>query len=107
MFYLASDQFEQLIGREFPGVIRKAKINARAHCKGQNLNLVANRDPSKCIKQGDQGCQICDLQEETAPPFKKYKSFPSYENLAYYSIANGECLKCQNGCRYFKDTDTR
>lgn len=106
-FNLASDQYELRIGREFPGVIRKAKINARAHCKGHNLNLVVNRDPSKCIKQGDQECQICDLQEETAPSSKKYKCFPSCENLAYFSNANGECLKCHNGCRYCKDTNTR
>ncbi len=31
-FDLYKDTYELHIGKEFPGVVRKAKINARSHC---------------------------------------------------------------------------
>jgi hypothetical protein len=46
---MGKSTYELQIGKDFPGVIRKARINARAHCDGHENSLLVNTDSSKCI----------------------------------------------------------
>ena len=47
-FDIASDKYQLVIGKDFPGVVRKARINARSYCPGHTSTILSVTDTSKC-----------------------------------------------------------
>ena len=109
-FDMGKTTYELQIGKEFPGVIRKARINARAHCDGHENTLLVNTDPSKCVQKGTSPCNFCDImQPAPSPPapLGSYECFPTCPDFGHWVDANGDCHECHKACRYCKDADSR
>ncbi len=60
-FDMAKATYELQIGKEFPGIVRKAKINARSFSEGHENTLLINTDSSKCNQKGYSPCNFCDI----------------------------------------------
>lgn len=43
-FDISSDKYQLVIGKEFPGVVRKARINARSYCPGHTSTILSVTD---------------------------------------------------------------
>jgi hypothetical protein len=109
-FDMGKSTYELQIGKEFPGVIRKARINARAHCDGHQNTLLVNTDPSKCVQKGSSPCNFCDiLQPAASPPAPagSYECFPTCPDFGHWVDSNGDCHECHKACRYCKDAESR
>ncbi len=57
-----TDDYYLHIGRNFPGVVRKAKINSRSYCLNSK-SLWIETDESNCNKKGDYDCVFCDIDD--------------------------------------------
>lgn len=79
------------IGKDFPGVVRKAKINARAYVENHENTLLVNTDSTKCRKQGSSKCNFCDKQEITGIIATPYDCFTTCPDFGYYVDASGNC----------------
>eukprot|EP00347_Sterkiella_histriomuscorum_P005396 403356774 len=91
------------IANNFPGIVRKAKINARPYCLNDK-SLWINTDETKCIKKGDRACTFCDI-DETGVTAGTYNCFYNCEDFGYY-ISGTTCTECHKGCRYCKSAAT-
>lgn len=47
-FDTAKSTYEIHIAKDFPGVVRKAKLNARAYVEQHDFTPLINKDASKC-----------------------------------------------------------
>jgi hypothetical protein len=93
------------IAKDFPGIVRKAKINSRPYCLDRK-SLWISTDQNKCNLQGSYNCYFCDLDEEVgATGF--YNCFPTCKDFGYYFTGlGGDCKLCHNSCRYCKNDIT-
>lgn len=48
-FDITKTTYQLIIGKDFPGVVRKTKINARAYCEGHQNTLLVNTNPNLCV----------------------------------------------------------
>ena len=87
------------IGRKFPGIVRKAKVNARSYIGGQSLWI--NTDASKCIQKGTSKCSFCDLDESTGSG--TYNCFATCVDFGNY-FDGSSCQSSHISCRYCKSS---
>ena len=98
---MGSSNYQIHISKEFPGVVRNAKIIARAYVEGHENTLLVNTNPNLCRKRGDLKCDFCDLERTTAIAATPYDCFYTCPDFGYYiDNANAKCLECHPSCRY-------
>lgn len=51
-FDTAKTTYEIIIAKDFPGVVRKVKLNSRAYVPDHTNTLLVNTDSTQCLKQG-------------------------------------------------------
>lgn len=96
-FDIKSSNYTLVIGKDFPGVVRKARINARSYCPDHTSIILSVNDPSKCQQRGKYKCQMCDLMEPLVTPAGTYACFPMCDNFKQYvdTAATGmNCYDC-------------
>jgi hypothetical protein len=90
------------IGKDFPGVVRKAKVNARPYCLNSK-SLWINTDASTCNLKGSTNCYFCDLDETSVLTTSTYDCFVTCADFGYY-YSSGNCHQCHGSCRYCYDS---
>ena len=91
------------IAKNFPGIVRKAKINSRPYCLNSK-SLWVNTDQTKCNLKGTYDCSFCDTDEEVGST-GYYNCFVTCADFGYY-YSNSNCKKCFNSCRYCYNSDS-
>ena len=92
------------ISKDFPGIVKNAKINSRPYCVNSQ-SLWINTDPTKCVKKGASSCDFCDLDEATGAG--TYNCFYTCPNFNNYIDGSGSCTECFDGCRYCKGSSAQ
>jgi len=98
----ADGDYKFIIGRDVPGVVRKAKLNHNAFCGDDDIPVVQDR--VNCLQKGNYPCNYCDYDELNSAG--TYDCFWVCDDLSNY-VTNGKCNEGANSCRYVKDTSNK
>lgn len=116
IFKMDSDYYIH-IGKDFPGIVRKARVNGRAHVEGyQDTPLMIVTDSSKCNQKGNTKCSFCDFMSSYHPvsypntvnqPLT-FDCYPICPDFGYFVTGSSlTCNECHNSCRYCRNSDGR